>query len=334
MADHIFILFLILVPLLAFLLDLLLADPYSWPHPVKWMGTSISRLEKRLRRGEKKEAASIRRAGRMMVVQEVILWLVLPALVLGLAYFVCRWFGLLVELWFSYQLLAGRCLEKEAMKTFALLKMDDLEAARAQTGMLVGRETAALDETEVILANVETVAENLNDGVTAPLFWEALGGLTLMSAYKVINTMDSMVGYRNERYLDFGRAAALLDDAVNFIPARLAGLLMVAAAWLLPGEDGRGAWTVFRRDRLAHLSPNSAQTESACAGALGIRLGGPHQYFGKVVDKPFIGDGDRVPRPEDIPRACRLLRVSGLFSVILATAVRAGLVLALWHLLG
>lgn len=189
------------------------------------------------------------------------------------------------------------------------LRDGDVEKAREAVSMIVGRDTAVLSAEGITKAAVETVAENTSDGSIAPLFFMLLGGSAAGFAYKAVNTMDSMLGYKNEKYLYFGRPAARLDDVVNFIPSRLAALLMIAAAWLC-GMDGKGAFRIWRRDRFKHASPNSAQTESVCAGALGVALAGDAVYFGKVVKKPFIGDGKRPVEPEDIARANRLLYVS------------------------
>ena len=196
------------------------------------------------------------------------------------------------------------------MRVYERLKQGDLTGARQAVSRIVGRDTEALTAEEVAKAAVETVAENFSDGVAAPLFYMLLGGAPLALAYKAVNTMDSMVGYKNERYLYFGRAAAKLDDAANWVPSRLAALCWIGSAFLT-GQDGRGAWRIWRRDRRRHASPNSAQTESACAGALGVQLAGPASYFGKAVDKPAIGDPGRTVEPEDIARANRMLYAAG-----------------------
>ena len=193
------------------------------------------------------------------------------------------------------------------MKVYEELKKGDLQGARHAVSMIVGRDTKALDENGVTKAAVETIAENTSDGIIAPLFYMAIGGPVLMFIYKGINTMDSMVGYKNETYLLFGRAAAKMDDAVNWLPARLSGMLLTAAAWLLPGMDGKNAWRIFKRDRFNHASPNSAQGEAACAGALHLRLAGDAWYFGTLYKKPYIGDDDRPIRPDDIKGVCSLM---------------------------
>lgn len=320
----------LLSPVISCGLDWLLGDPYVWPHPVKWMGGLISRLEPRLRRRYPDSPAGRRYAGRVLVVLTTAAAALTAAAGLLLAALIHPWLALAVQVWFGYQLLAARCMIQESARTRAHLLADDLPAARYQTGMLVGRETAGLDAADLIRANVETLAENTTDGVIAPLFWMAVGGLPLMAVYKAINTMDSMVGYRDERYLDFGRAAALTDDAANFVPARLAAVLMILAAALHPKLSGTAARRCFRRDRFQHLSPNSAQTESVCAGALGIRLGGPHVYFGEIVDKPWIGNGTAEPAVGHIRLAEQLLAgTAHLFCLLIALGATA---LAVWIL--
>lgn len=303
----------------AVVLDLLLGDPHWMPHPVRWMGRTISSLEGPLRRLFPKTPAGERGAG-------IVLALVLPALFGGGSALILwglgqlsHWLSWAVQLWFTYQLLAARSLQKESMAVCLPLKEHDLEGARRAVSRIVGRDTQVLDETGVAKAAVETVAENTCDGVTAPLIFLFLGGLPAGMAYKAVSTLDSMVGYKNEKYRWFGWASARLDDVLNFIPARLSGLLMCLGAALLPGCSGRRAWKVFWRDRRKHASPNSAHTEAACAGALGVQLAGDASYFGKIVSKPTLGDPTRPVEPEDIPRACRLMyATAGLFLLMFA----------------
>lgn len=307
----------ILLPAVA--LDLLLGDPHWMPHPVRWMGRTISGLETLLRRLFPKTPGGERGAG-------IVLALALPtlfgggsALILWGLGQVSPWLSWVVQLWFTYQLLAARSLQKESMAVYSPLKAHDLEGARRAVSRIVGRDTQALDETGVAKAAVETVAENTCDGVIAPLIFLFLGGLPAGMAYKAVSTLDSMVGYKNDKYCFFGWASARLDDLLNFIPARLSGLLLCLGAALLPGCSGRRAWTIFWRDRRKHASPNSAHTEAACAGALGIRLAGDASYFGKVVHKPTLGDPVRPVEPEDIPRACRLMYAgAGLLLLLFA----------------
>ena len=225
-----------------------------------------------------------------------------------------------------YQLIAAKDLCIESLRVYDALNADDLPAARRAVSMIVGRDTEDLTQSGVTKAAVETVAENASDGVIAPLFFLALGGAPLGFFYKAVNTLDSMVGYQNERYMDFGRWSARLDDLLNWIPARVSALLMIAAAAPL-GLDARGAARIWRRDRRRHASPNSAQTESACAGALGVQLAGPAYYFGEYYDKPTIGDPLREIEPRDILRANRMMYAESLLALVLGLAVRLMLVL-------
>lgn len=307
--------------LCGFLLDLLLADPAWMPHPVVYMGKAISILECWLR-------ACLPATPRGERVGGVILAAALPLGTLAVSGGVCRlasWLhpavGFAVQAVWCWQALALRGLAKESRKVCSELVKNDLPAARRAVGRIVGRDTETLTAEGVAKAAVETVAENFSDGVAAPLFYMLLGGAPLALVYKSINTMDSMVGYRNERYLHFGRAAAKLDDAANLLPSRLAALLWIGAAFLT-GHNGKNAWKIWRRDRRNHPSPNSAQTESACAGALGVQLAGPASYFGTVHQKPTIGDPLRPVEPEDILRANRMLYASGVLALVLGLGLR------------
>ena len=218
--------------------------------------------------------------------------------------------GFAVELLWCAQALAATGLAQESTNVYRQLEKDDLPAARKAVSRIVGRDTEKLTREGVTKAAVETVAENASDGVIAPLFYMMLGGAPLALTYKAVNTMDSMVGYKNEKYLNFGRAAAKLDDAANYLPSRIAALLWIAAA-ALTGNDAKGAWR-----------PNSAQTESACAGALGVQLAGPATYFGEYYDKPTIGDAARAIEPKDILRANRMMRVASVLGLIAAAGIR------------
>ena len=289
-----------------FLLDCLLGDPLSAAHPVVLMGKLISFLEKRLRARFPKTPRGERTAGLVMALCVPLVSAGAGLLLLYLAWRVHPWAYFAVSAFLCWQCFAARCLMTEAKKVVTCLETQGLSAGRRQVAMLVGRDTENLTEEQVIKAAVETVAENTSDGVEAPLLWMALFGATGGLLYKAINTMDSMVGYKNDRYLHFGRAAAKLDDGANYIPARLSALAMIGAAFLLK-LDGQGAWCVWRRDRRNHASPNSAQTESACAGALGVRLGGNASYFGQLYEKPTIGDPRRPIERADVHRACNLM---------------------------
>ena len=277
------------VLLAAAALDWLLGDPAWMPHPIRLMGWTISRLETGLRRLFPRTPGGELLAGGVLVLTMVLLFGGGSLLLLAALYALSPAAGTAAEVWLSYQLLAARCLRDESMAVYRALTGRSLMDGQRAVGRIVGRDTQCLDRDGVTRAAVETVAENTSDGVIAPLFWLALGGLPLGMVYKAVNTMDSMVGYRNERYLFFGRAAARTDDAANYLPARLSALLMCLAAALLPGFRGRDALRIWRRDRRKHKSPNSAQTEAACAGALGVQLAGDASYFGTLVRKPPSG---------------------------------------------
>ena len=294
---------------IGFVMDLLFGDPYWLPHPIRWIGRLIGWLDRKLlgeTDGAVRDEAAERKKGRWLVAFVLLLVFFFAAVVLFAAYQIHPAAGIIAESIMTYQMLATKCLKTESMKVYRRLSEHDLRGARKAVSMIVGRDTERLDEEGVAKAAIETVAENASDGVIAPMFYLALFGPVGGFSYKAVNTMDSMIGYKNERYRWFGTAAARLDDLVNFVPARLAGLLMVAAAGLCR-FDAANAWRIFRRDRLRHASPNSAQTESVCAGALGIQLAGDASYFGKVVKKPYIGDPKRQVEYEDIRRVNRLM---------------------------
>ena len=296
------------------ILDWLMGDPYWLFHPIRFMGNMISAREARLRRLFPEHLLL---AGGVLAGFMCLFWTLIPVLGFLGIYRGLLSFGIqrhwiyiclfVLESFFCGQLLAARSLQTESMKVCSALKEGDIEKARKAVSMIVGRDTAVLDRDGIARAAVETVAENTSDGVIAPFFFMAVFGPAGGFFYKAVNTMDSMVGYKNETYLLFGRAAAKLDDAVNWLPARLSGMLLTAAAWLLPGMDGKNAWRIFKRDRFNHASPNSAQGEAACAGALHLRLAGDAWYFGTLYKKPYIGDDDRPIRPDDIKGVCSLM---------------------------
>ena len=305
----------------AILLDLILGDPHWMPHPVRWMGAMIAGLENVLRGLLPKTPVGERLGGVLMALLVGGAFCGGSALLLWALALISPWLAWGVEVWLTYQLMAARALERESMAVYPCLIGGDLPAARTAVSRIVGRDTQSLDEAGVAKAAVETVAENTCDGVVAPLIFLWLGGLPLGMLYKAVSTMDSMVGYRNARYQFFGWAGARLDDLFNLIPARLAGLSMCLAAAVLPGYSGRGALRVFLRDRKQHKSPNSAHTEAACAGALGIQLAGDASYGGKLVKKPTLGDQLRPVEPQDIPRACRLMYADALVVLALLAGV-------------
>ena len=291
---------------LGFLLDLLLGDPHWAPHPIRGIGHLISSLEKLLRRIFPPSPRGLLIGGFFLVVLTAGISTGLTVLLLWGCHLISPWLRFAVETLLCYQLLATKALRDESMAVYKKLEERDIPGARHAVSMIVGRDTENLDEGGVTRAAVETVAENAGDGVIAPLIFLAIGGAPLGMFYKACNTMDSMVGYKNDRYLYFGRCAARWDDVLNFIPARLAGVLLCLAA-PLAGLDGKNACRIFRRDRKNHKSPNSAHTEAAAAGALHVQLAGPNYYFGRLVEKPTIGDDDRPIEPADIRRVNRLL---------------------------
>lgn len=323
---------------LGFLLDLLLGDPYCLPHPIRLIGTVISKSERILLRKETNKDNSQNglsdsqklRKGMVLVCIVLLFTLLLSSFVLLGAYFIHPILGMLVETVMTYQILATKCLKVESMKVYKSLTTETLEKARVAVSMIVGRDTNVLDETGVAKAAIETVAENTSDGVIAPMLYTALGGPILGFLYKAVNTMDSMVGYKNDKYMYFGRTAAKLDDIVNFLPARISAYLMILASFL-GGKDfsGKRAFSIFKRDRFNHASPNSAQTESVCAGALGIQLAGDASYFGKIVKKPYIGDATRKVEYEDIKRINRLMYLTAWISELLCVSGLAGVLVML-----
>ena len=309
--------------LAGYLLDLCLGDPHSMPHPVRAIGNLIVWLEKYLRPAGKKHATERgeRRAGVLFVCLVLLVTGSVAGAILWISHLGGIWIQTVVEAIMTYYLLAARSLRDESMAVCRKLEAGEIEEARYAVSMIVGRDTKPLSEAGIARAAVETVAENASDGVIAPLFYLAIGGPLLGWLYKAVNTMDSMVGYKNDRYLHFGRAAAKLDDLVNLIPSRLAALLLIVSAYLLR-YDGKNAYRIWRRDRRNHKSPNSAQTESACAGALGLRLAGDAWYFGKLVPKPYIGDEIHPIEPQDIRRVNRLMYGAAGIMGIIALVVR------------
>ena len=313
----------LLAAVCGFFLDLLLGDPAALTrlHPVVVMGRCIDALERRLRSRFSKTPKGEYRAGLLLACL-----LPLGSLFVswGLIVLLDRlWapLGFLLRVLWCWQALAVKDLKDESMNVYRALQEGSLADARTAVSRIVGRDTAALDEAGVVRAAVETVAENFSDGVVAPMLYMFIGGAPLALCYKAVNTMDSMIGYKNERYLWFGRAAARLDDAANFLPSRLAALLLIAASGMC-GYDRRGARQIWRRDRRRHASPNSAQCEAAMAGALGVRLAGPAYYFGKLLDKPTIGDASREIEAEDIRRADRMMVAGSMLSLLFMSFLR------------
>lgn len=311
-----------------FLLDFLFGDPVWLYHPVRIIGNFISFGEKTLRRLFPKSPGGELAAGTILWFLTAGLSFLIPSAVLVGAQIIHPALRLLVESFWCYQILAARCLVKESGKVYDRLKENDLSGARKAVSMIVGRDTENLTYEGVTKAAVETVAENTSDGVTAPLLFLLLGGAPLGFLYKAVNTMDSMLGYKNEEYLYFGRFPAGMDDVFNYIPSRITALLMITAAFLT-GMDGKNAWRIYLRDRRKHASPNAAQTEAVCAGTLRIRLAGDAVYFGKLYKKDYLGDDLRPIEAEDIRRAGKLMYVTAVLMLVVFGAVKAAILFAL-----
>ena len=307
---------------IGFCIDLIVGDPHGFPHPVVGIGRLISLLERLFRRLLPKTKGGEIAAGACIWVLTVLISAGLPAALLYGAQKLSVWLRLALESVMCWQILATKSLRDESMKVFSALRGGTLDEARQAVSMIVGRDTAQLDEKGVARAAVETVAENTSDGVIAPLLFLALGGAPLGFFYKAVNTMDSMLGYVEMPYKNIGLIPAKLDDVFNFIPARLSAFLMLAAGALLR-LDVKNGWRIFRRDRYRHASPNSAQTESVCAGLLGLRLAGDAWYHGVLHRKAFIGDAVREIETDDIPRACRLMTVTALLALVLFSGIKA-----------
>ena len=311
----------IIVLMGGFLLDCLLGDPHNPWHPICLIGHLISFLEKEIRHLFPKNQNGELAGGTLLVLLVLVISTVVPILILMAARLLHPYLALVLEMIMCYQLLAARSLRDESMKVYRALHRQDIEGARKAVSMIVGRDTERLDAAGIAKAAVETVAENASDGVIAPMIFIAIGGAPLGFFYKAVNTMDSMVGYKNGKYLYFGRAAAKLDDVMNYVPSRISGLLMVASSAFTSG-NAKGAWRIFRRDRYNHASPNSAQTEAACAGALGLQLAGDAWYFGERYHTPTAGDPMRDIEDADIIRANCLMYGASILCLVLCVVIR------------
>ena len=303
--------------LVGFVLDLIIGDPEGWTHPVIWIGRWISFMEKKLR----KQGGNLRKSALVLTASTVLLTMAVTAAALGVLALIHKaalFAGMCIISWWC---LSAKCLAVEAKGVYRALGVS-VEKGRSQVARIVGRDTTELSAEEIICATVETVAENTTDGVIAPMLYLALGGPVLALGFKAASTLDSMVGYLNEKYRDIGWSSAKLDDVLNYIPARICGWLMCIGACFV-GLDGKNALCIMRRDHANHLSPNCAWSESAAAGAMHIQLGGTHTYFGKVVEKPTIGDDDKPVEKRDILRANRLLYVSSVMMVLIAVLAGA-----------
>ena len=306
---------------LGFGIDLIVGDPHSIPHPVIFIGKLITAIENVVRRAFPKTVRGENVAGGVLWLLVVVISTAVPALLLWLCYGLNTWLSLALESIMCWQILATKSLKDESMKVYAALKTGNIEKSRYAVSMIVGRDTANLDDKAVARAAVETVAENTSDGIVAPLLFLAIGGAPLGFFYKAVNTMDSMLGYVEMPYKNIGLVPAKMDDVMNFIPARFSAFLMLLGGWFLR-LDVKNGWKMFRRDRFNHASPNSAQTESVCAGLLGLRLAGDAWYHGELHKKKFIGDALREIEHEDVPRACRLLYATAVLALIICGGIK------------
>ncbi len=312
--------------LIGFILDLILGDPYSFPHIIRYVGTLISKTEKLIRRIFPKSNKGELVGGVVLVLIVTIIPTGLTIIILKIAGSISVYLRIVIESLICYQLLATKSLKDESMKVYYELKKNDLKGARYMVSMIVGRDTESLNEEGVTKAAVETIAENTSDGIIAPMLYIIIGGAPLGIFYKAVNTMDSMVGYKNDKYLYFGRVAAKFDDILNYIPARISAYIMILAC-LFTKLNVKNAYKIYKRDRYNHASPNSAHTEAVCAGALEVQLAGDAYYFGKLYKKKTIGDAIRSIEYEDIKRANKLLYGTSILSIILFSVIKVIIIL-------
>lgn len=312
--------------IMGYILDLIFGDPYWMPHPVRFIGNLISILEKVIRRFMPKTKRGEYIGGIILTVMVVSISMVIPLVIILMAKSINTYLALTVETFMCYQILATKSLKVESMKVYDELAKNDLPSARKAVSMIVGRDTKDLTFSGVAKAAVETVAENTSDGIIAPMIFIAIGGAPMGFFYKAINTMDSMVGYKNEKYINFGRFAAKLDDVVNYLPARISAYQMILSSFFLR-YDYKNAFKIYKRDRYNHASPNSAQTESVCAGALDVQLAGNAYYFGKLYEKPTIGDDIREINYDDIKKANRLLYCTSFISIVIISVIKISIIL-------
>jgi len=304
----------------AFILDWIIGDPQNPFHPVRLIGSGIARGTAAYKKAKISNPALQFVMGAVLTLTVVCLSYMATRLVTWGFYRLNEWSGMIAEAIICYFLIAARALKDESMKIYRSLAAQNIEEAKKNLSFIVGRDTQNLNEAGIVKATVETVAENVSDGVIAPLIFIFIGGAPLGMAYKAVNTLDSMIGYRNEDFEYFGKFAALLDDAVNFIPSRISALIMIAGS-VFTGGDVKEALRIYSRDRRNHKSPNAAQTESVCAGALGLRLGGDNYYHGILISKPAIGDDINAPKPEHIIAANRLMYATTVIAVVSLAAI-------------
>lgn len=303
---------------IGYTIDLIIGDPYSFPHPVIYIGKLIKSVENIIRKIFQDE--------KYLKLAGFILWFITVGITYLITYLIIRISKfsnitfLIANSFIIYTTLATKCLKDEAVKIYNVLKSGDIQESRKQLSYIVGRDTSNLNEAEIIRATVETVAENTVDGIISPMFYAFIGGAPIAMAYKAVNTLDSMVGYKNDKYINLGFASAKIDDIANYIPARVCVIFMTLASFILR-FDYKKCFKIAIRDRKNHKSPNCAYSEGAVAGSLGIQLGGTNVYFGKAVYKPTIGDKDREIEIEDIKKTNKIMYVSSISSLIIFTLI-------------
>ena len=302
---------------IAYVLDLIFGDPQNVVHPVQVIGKIISAGEKVLLRKKYKFLAGAVLNIFTVSITYTLMYLISKSVKISV-------FFMIIEIYLMYTIFSINSLAREGNRVYRILKEGDIEKARKDLSYLVSRDTETMDEKMIIRSTMETISENTVDGIVAPMFYMFLGGMPLAMAYKAINTLDSMVGYKNEKYMDFGKFSAKVDDAANFIPARITGILIVFASMIL-GYDYKNSLKIFIRDRKNHSSPNSAHSEASVAGALGVQFGGKVSYFGKEIDKPTIGDKTKEFELEDIRKNIRIMYVTSFLSLVMFSVISVGI---------
>ena len=302
---------------IAYVLDLIFGDPQNVVHPVQVIGKIISAGEKVLLRKKYKFLAGAVLNIFTVSITYTLMYLISKSVKISV-------FFMIIEIYLMYTIFSINSLAREGNRVYRILKEGDIEKARKDLSYLVSRDTEMMDEKMIIRSTMETISENTVDGIVAPMFYMFLGGMPLAMAYKAINTLDSMVGYKNEKYMDFGKFSAKVDDAANFIPARITGILIVLASMIL-GYDYKNSLKIFLRDRKNHSSPNSAHSEASVAGALGVQFGGKVSYFGKEIDKPTIGDKTKEFELEDIRKNIRIMYVTSFLSLVMFSVISVGI---------
>ena len=301
---------------IAYVLDLIFGDPQNVVHPVQVIGKIISAGEKVLLRKKYKFLAGAVLNIFTVSIMYTLMYLISKSVKISV-------FFMIIEIYLMYTIFSINSLAREGNRVYRILKEGDIEKARKNLSYLVSRDTETMDEKMIIRSTMETISENTVDGIVAPMFYMFLGGMPLAMAYKAINTLDSMVGYKNEKYMDFGKFSAKVDDAANFIPARITGILIVLASMIL-GYDYKNSLKIFIRDRKNHSSPNSGHAEAGVAGALGVQFGGKVSYFGKEINKPTIGDKIKDFELEDIRKNIRIMYVTSFFSLVIFSLIFTG----------